>query len=99
MRIHLVAYLDLSCSPRISDRARFVCHTIPSHYHPGQIATPRDLALDQNFPKYPLGALYPVGKVPGNVVSGLPGSKFYLVLQLAAGGYRVQQSVTPGDPS
>ena len=24
-----------------------MCHKIPSHYHPGQIATPRDLALSQ----------------------------------------------------
>ena len=47
MRMHLVAYLDLSCSPRISDRARFMCYKIPSHYHPGQIATPRDLGLSQ----------------------------------------------------
>ena len=47
MLLHLVTYLDLSCSPRISDRARFMCRKILSHYQPGQIATPRDLALSQ----------------------------------------------------
>jgi hypothetical protein len=47
MLLHLIAYLDLSCSPRISDRARFMCRKILSLYHPGQIATPRNLAQSQ----------------------------------------------------